>query len=323
MKGLVSLAALLLVATACGSEGSGPSSTQASTTTLGSTTTTTVAGTTTTLPETTTTSQGTTTTTTLPGNWAPAPLVVSIYGALGWWDGANWIQVDEVTTLPVSGGEDYRVVLFGSDDVVTGGAPETMCEPVFNTGVDLSDTSKLGGGWPEPVGVAISAPWDLTPHFVALDDDEDGTYSELAKPLLAARGLDVDEPVIKQVVRFDLEGDGINEVIVVAEFIANSESQSGQLFAQDGDYSLVFMRRVVDNEVETWVLGESIVTALEEGETPFILSFVVAAIADLSGDGKMEIVLNDVYYEGIGWTVWEYVNDDLGPVYQIGSGCGV
>lgn len=323
MRGLVSLVAILVMAAACGSEGSDTSSTLSTTTTVAPATSTTQQDTTTTAPETTTTTQATTTTTTITGNWADAPLVVSQYGALGWWDGANWVQVDEVTTLPVAGGEDYRVVLFGSEETITGGPAETMCEPVFNTGVDLSDVSALGGPWPEPEGVAISAPWDLTPHFVALDDDEEGTYSELASPLLSARGLDVDEPVIKQVVRFDLEGDGINEVIVVAEFIANSAGQNGQLFAQEGDYSLVFLRRVVDNEVQTSVLGESVVASLEEGETPFILSFVVAAIADLSGDGKMEIVLNEVYYEGVGWSVWEYVNDDLGAIFQIGSGCGV
>jgi hypothetical protein len=37
----------------------------------------------------------------------------------------------------------------------------------------------------------------------------------------------------------------------------------------------------------------------------------------------MEFVLNEVYSEGAGWTDWEYVNDDLGPVMQIGTGCGV
>ena len=245
--------------------------------------------------------------------------MVSQFGALGWWDGSNWVQVDELTELPVSGGEDYKVVLFDSDETITGGEEVLLCEPLLNVGVELDDTSALGPGWPGLSGIAISAPWELTPHFVQLEEDDDGTYSDFARPLLASRGLDVDDPVIKQVVRFDLEGDGINEVVAVAEQISDGDS----LFAQEGDYSLVFMRRVVAGEVQTAILGESIVADLEEGETPFILSHSVAAVADLSGDAKMEIVLYEVYYEGSGWTVWEYVNDDLGPVLQIGSGCGV
>lgn len=309
----------LMVVAACG-DGDGGATTTSSpieTTTTGASTSSSVASTTSTVPETTTTSPETTTTQ-VTGNWADEPLVVSQYGALGWWDGANWVQVDELTSLPVSGGEDYQVVLLGTETTITGGPEEILCEPLNNLGVELSDTSVLGGPFPDPVGVAISAPWELTPHFVQ-EEDDDGTYSAFARPLLATRGIDVDNPVIKQVVRFDLDGDGVNEVIAVAEDV----SGPGNIYAAEGDYSLVFMRRAVDGEVQTAILGESIVTDLAEGETPFILTHVVAAIADLSGDGKMEIVINEVYYEGAGWSVWEYVNDDLGPVLQIQSGCGV
>jgi hypothetical protein len=244
--------------------------------------------------------------------------VVSEYGALGYWDGISWVQVTEFTPLPIDGGEDYQVVLMGVDAVISAGPEVPLCEPLNNPGVELSDTSVLGGPFPEPAGLAISAPWELTPHFVQSETD-DGVYSEFARPLLAARGLDVANPVIKQVVRFDMDGDGTNEVIAVAEEVTGP----GGIYAEEGNYSLVFMRVVVDGAVQTAILGESIVADLSEGETPFILTHSVAAIADLNGDGQMEFVLNEVYYEGAGWTVWEYVNDDLGPVMQIGSGCGV
>lgn len=308
---------MLLVVAACGGEEGGETTTTSPTSTTTSTTTTTL-GTTTTMGATTTTTEATTTTTVPPGNWADVGLVVSAFGALGYWDGISWVQITEFTPLPIDGGEDYQVVRLGVDEVISGGPEVSMCDPLNNPGVELSDTSVLGGPFPDPVGVAISAPWELTPHFVQSETD-DGVYSDFARPLLAARGLDVANPVIKQVVRFDLEGDGTNEVIAVAEEITGA----GGIYGEEGNYSLVFMRKVVDGEVQTAVLAESIVADLAEGEFPFIASTAVAAIADLSGDGKMEIVLNGVYYEGAGWEVWEYVNDDLGPVMQIGSGCGV
>jgi hypothetical protein len=317
MRRFTLLVILSLAFAACDSGDGGETTTSSETSTTPVETSMTSPETTTTSPETTTTTQATTTTTELAGNWADEPLVVSKFGALGWWDGANWIQVDDLTSLPVAGGEDYQVVVFGSDEIVTGGSEEILCEPVFNPGVELSDPDALGS-WPDPVGVAISAPWQLTPHFVQ-EEIDNGTYSELARPLLAARGLDVESPVIKQVVRFDMDGNGENEVLVVAEDIA----ESGSLFAQEGDYSLVFTRIVVEGEVQTAILGESIVDEVQEGTTPFILSHSIAAVADLSGDGKMEMVIHEIYYEGSAWSVWEYVNDDLGPVFQIGSGCGV
>ena len=304
----------LLVAAACGGDDGSDT-----TTTLGSTTTsstTTTMGTTTTVEATTTTQA--TTTTLRPGNWADVGLVVSPYGALGYWDGLAWVQITEFTPLPIDGGEDYQVVRLGVEAVVTGGPEERICEPLNNPGVELSDLAVLGGPFPDPVGLAISAPWDLTPHFVQ-DETDDGAYSDFARPLLAALGLAVPNPVIKQVVRFDMDGDGSNEVIAVAEEITGDAG----IYGEEGNYSVVFMRTVVDGEVQTAVLAESVVADLSEGEFPFILSYAVAAIADLSGDGKMEIVLNERYYEGAGWSVWEYVNDDLGAVMQIVSGCGV
>lgn len=270
---------------------------------------------------------GATTTTTVPATtsttgpdphpFADMPLVVTSFGALGWWDGTAWVQVEPDTALPVSGGERYRTALLGSDPVdVIGGPPTILCEPVLNPGVELDDPAAMGE-FPGPFGVAISASWDLVPHPVTVASD-DGTYATEAAALLAAKGLVVDRAEIVQVLRFDLEGDGVDEVVVVAESIADPS-----LFAAEGDYSLAFLRRVVDGgDVATAILAESIVDAVSPGETPFVLSFRVGAIADLSGNGRMEIVLSSRYYEGVGVEVVEYVDDDLGPVTRIGAGCG-
>lgn len=315
MRSVPTVGALLLFVAACGTgEGGDTTATLIETPATGVSSSST-SDTTTTAPETTTTTEATTTTTELAGNWAEEPLVTTQFGALGWWDGANWVQATEFTPLPVSGGEDYQVALFGVEATLTAGPEAVLCEPVFNPGVELSDPGMLGE-WPGPIGVAISSPWSLTPHLVQSETD-DGTYSDFARPLLAERGLEVPNPVIKQVIRADFEGDGVNEVIVVAEDISDPS-----LFAEEGDYSLAFLRKVVDGEVQTAILGESVIVDVAEGETPFVESFEVGAVADLNGDEKMEIVMDAVYYEGLGVVVYEYVNDDLGPVAQISMGCG-
>ncbi len=289
----------------------------ASTTSTAFTTTTVFDGTTTTSGEPTTTTGETTTTSLaagLEGNWAEEPLIAADFGALGWWDGANWVQVDESTSLPVAGGEDYQIALLGLEARTTGGGEELLCDPLNNPGVVLADEGVLGD-WPGPFGVAISADWVLVPNLVQ-ETTDDGTYATVASELLAERGLTVASPAIKQVIRTDLEGDGVNEVLVVAEDVP------ADLLAEAGDYSIAFLQKVVGGEVATSVIGESVVVELAEGETPYILSFTVAAVADLNGDSRMEIVLDSAYYEGVGIEVWEYVNDDLGPVAQVSTGCG-
>lgn len=270
-------------------------------------TTTTVEPTTTTSPETTTTIETTTTTEALSG-WADLPIVVAGFGALGWWDGTGW--VDAGNALPVVGGENYQVAVLGLTATTTGSGQELVCEPLENVGVVLAN-ERLLGEWPGPYGVAISAPWTLTPHLVESVAD-DGSYAEFASQLLSERGLEVADPVITQLLRVDLEGDGLNEVIVVSEEI------TGGMLPAVGDYSIIFMRKVVQGDVETAVLAESIVL----DEETFPESFRVGSVADMSGDGKMEIIVSSAYFEGLAVEVFEYVNDDLGPVAQISTGCG-
>ncbi len=280
-------------------------------TTSRATTTSTSSATTTTVPTPTTTTTPPTTTTSVAvaGNWATTPMVAAGFGALGWWDGANWVQVDEGTTLPVAGGEDYQVALIGLEAIVAAGAPTTLCEPVNNPGVVFENEQVLGD-WPGPVGVGITAPWLIVPHLVEQIED-DGTYSAFAAELLAERGLDVPEPAMKQIVQVDLEGDGVNEVLVVAEDVSEG------LVAQDGDYSIAFVRRTVSGDVQTDILGESVIVT---ADGPFMNSYSVGAVADLNGDARMEIVLTAAYYEGVGVEVWEFV--DGGPALRISSGCG-
>ena len=302
-----------------GESGDNTTTTSATTTSLAGTTapgagptSTTGDGTSTTsLQATTTTVPATTTTAGVEGNWSDTPMVAAGFGALGWWDGEGWAQVEPGTPLPVAGGEDYQVAFLGLEAIISGGAPTILCEPLENPGVIL-ENEQLLGDWPGPLGVAISAPWILVPHLVQ-EIEDDGTYTAFAAELLAERGLNVPEPAIKQLLQVDLEGDGVNEVVIVAEDVTDG------LFAEDGDYSIAFMRRTVQGDVRTAILGDSVIVT---ADSPVVDSFSVGAVADLSGDGRMEIVLTSAYYEGIGVEVWEYVDDDLGLIPQISAGCG-
>lgn len=311
------LAAILLLA-ACGSaEETGASTTTIETPSTSSEMTATTSSTATTVGDTTTTGGSTTTigsTTTsapLAGNWADEPLIVTDFGGLGWWDGSDWVRVQDTGALPVEGGEHYQASLLGEGSVITGGPQTQLCDTALNLGVELEDRERLGV-WPGPYGVAVSAGWSLHPHLFESFDDDDGSYAGFARDLLSERGLEVDEPNVKQLYRTDLEGDGTNEVLVVAEEV------SPGLFAQEGDYSIIFLRKVIQGEVQTAVLGESVITEPDG----FLLSFTIGTVADLSGDGKMEIVVDSAYYEGLGVEVWEYVDDDLGFVPRVNVACG-
>lgn len=313
------LSLVVFIVVACSPGNAGDTTTSAPEPTTSSlVSTTTESPTTSSLPTTTSTSLGTTTTTLgmtttteAAGNWADEPLITAGFGALGWWDGGIWVPAKDVGALPIVGGEDYQIALVGLQAITTGGPQALRCEPLNNIGLQL-DNEQLLGDFPGPYGVAISAPWPLQPHlFEAFTDD--GTYSSIASGLLGDRGLAVPNPVIKQLFRTDLEGDGTNEVLVVSEEIA------GGFLPAIGDYSIVFLQKVVEGDVQTAVLGA---TAITDPESQYVEAFTIGAVADLSEDGKMEIILDSAFFEGFGVAVWEYVNDDIGPKIQLQAGCG-
>ena len=274
--------------------------------------TTTVPAPTSTVPPTSTSTLPPPTTTTLAqGTWAAGPLVTTGFGALGWWDGSGWLEAAIEEELPVAGGEDYQVIRLGELGRTTAGPQTFVCEPLELIGVELADPTLLGEP-PGPYGVAISAPWPLQPHLFE-EVADDGEYAGFAGELLSERGLEVPSPVIKQLYRTDLEGDGIHEVLVVAEEV------SPGFLLEPGDYSIAFLRKVVQGEVETAVLGHTVV--LDE-EDQFAGAQGFGGVADLNGDGKMEIIGNTAYFEGFQVDIWEYVDDDLGPVVALQVGCG-
>ena len=260
------------------------------------------------------------TTTTLPGDWADLPVVAIVLAdgvALGWWDGANWIRVDESTELPLSDVRDFQVALLGATGLVTSGSPNDHACAVSGEpqpGVTFDDLDSLytyiddGEGSDRLVfGVGISAGWELTPRPVERGEAHPDLEA-VAIDLLGERGMDIERPAIVQVVDVDLDGDGAIESIVVAEetHLANDTS---------GVYSIVFALspswetpRIVDSSV------------IPESETGFPVSFRVSAVADLSGDGVMEVMLDGMVWEGSGVGVYELTSS--GFESRLIGGCG-
>ncbi len=279
----------------------------------------TLATTSTSIPSTTTTTVPPTTTTSLrAGNWAALPVVTSKISnmTLGWWDGSAWVDAQEGMDLPVVGGEDYQVALLGTEGrTTTGSARVPGCDILFPSefpGIELGDPGLLShplveGEQSAIEGVAISAGWDLTPHHVGAGEAHPDLET-MAVDLLVERGFETDSAEIVQTVDANLDGGEFIETIVVVE-----ETELGN---EGSDvYSLVFL---VGSASETMVIDASVIPY---GETGFPASLRVGAVADLNGDGVMEVVLAGIAWENRWVTVYEKTDDAF--VRRIGAGCGV
>ena len=276
------------------------------TSTMASTTTATNAATSTTIALTTTTAASTTTAT---GPISDFPLVVSSSGLLGYHDGRDWVPGEAV--FEVEGGELYQVVDLSGVTGTAVGSSLQICEPSQTPMIALDP--RLPVGHREPGAIAVTgASWNLVPRSVNPDGTAPPDLIEEAVNFIAGRGLSDPDPAVAQFLTFDLDGNGVEEELLVVRRIPED------LFGNEDSYSLVMMRKMLDVEPATLVIE------FHQGaaDNAYVVLHAVTAIADLNGDDKMEIVIDGYYYEGSGTTAWEYVDDDLGIVAALSAGCG-
>ena len=91
--------------------------------------------------------------------------------------------------------------------------------------------------------------------------------------------------------------------------------------ARPGDYSVVFLRRVVEGRVDVVPVDESIPDPTIT-DAQFVDSVTVGAVADLNGDGRLEAIIERSRFEGRATYAYEF--DAAGGVTAVlRKGCGV
>jgi hypothetical protein len=293
----------------------------------------------TTVPTTTTTSAPTTTTTnTAPSATTTPPVptadvaavfigpqgeAVDFWLPVGYWDGSDWVQIDEEgesgpLEVPAATGDPVRVT--GLDLVPTAtslGASGGACfyddRIGFAVGVDVRVPRPPGYGFS---AIGVVGDWEIQPRPASQVGFEIDEYRQIGATFADDLGVDGTIGEVVQVVRSDLDGDGMEEVLVTFEYTDKS------VLGAPGDYSIVYLRTpqvggpVEDAVVFSWYVP----LVIPDGEMPFMVMGRVLGVADLNGDGRMEVAVHTWYYEGAGVIVFEFDGDSL--TYAMGSGCG-
>jgi len=237
----------------------------------------------------------------------PAGPIVGPTGVIGSWSGSEW--------LPRADGEqpgaehDYAVV--GLSDVVGAAPGEAVTEECpaqrATSEVDVAVELDASSG-PSPIAVAgVAEPRPREVQQFSTDSEE---YRQAAAAVGAGLGA-TEPPTVSQVLRADLDGDGTFEVVVAAGHVSDPED----LAPAAGDWSAVFLRRVVADGVATDILASSVT-----GDGDVFDHMQVAALADLNGDGSMEVALEGRSSTG----EWSSVHalDDAGvPSEVLRAGC--
>ncbi|MHC1726661.1 MAG: hypothetical protein AB9866_11715 [Syntrophobacteraceae bacterium] len=210
---------------------------------------------------------------------------------LGGWSKDGWLE-DKAAASLLRGGEKYRFyTLNGEVGTGMGSAAHSFGEegdPCYDT-TAVSFTAAPAG---REGLVAVAGPSNILPRVPRLLSIEQQAYKDAAAAILQEKGIARPEVCLTQVIRVDLDGDGVEEVLVSATHYAKGLSPS----AARGDYSLVFLRRMVKGKVLTHLIeGDFYPKGVKFGAPG---EHRVGAVLDLNGDGVMEIVLFGRYYEG-------------------------
>ena len=261
-----------------------------------------------------TTTEPTSTTIATTTSTAPEPsdfaLVAAVSGIMGWWDGTQWVQLEREVQPPAFDGLRFTLVGVGGEPteaVASPGAPSELCYPGATVEMDGLTQPELSD--PPPIAVhGVADPLPRRPTIVRPAAED----VDAAREIVASRGIEDDDPRISQLLRADLDGDGVDEQLMTIE-------RFDDVYGEAGDYSIVAVRTLVDGEVTTAVLHESSVTDPGRGDTLYVGT--VSAVADLNGDGTLEVVVYAYYYEGSGTSVVS-IDASGTSTLLLSSGCG-
>jgi hypothetical protein len=183
------------------------------------------------------------------------------------------------------------------------------CDDFYSANAELDDVPGIGiGGNPG---------WNLQPRAAQMVDLNNAIYLKAASDVLRAKGIINKAPKIREGYRVDLEGDGQKEVLL----IVTSYEEGIQPSAKKGDYSFILMRKIVGGKVQNIIVTGDFVTKKIDFGAPS--KYRISSIADLNGDGKLEIVIYGAYYEGNWIEAYEMKADKPADIKVLNISCGV
>jgi hypothetical protein len=236
---------------------------------------------------------------------------------LGGSAGGQWLKPEAAGAL-IPGGENYRLY------TLTGEIGRSVGrKPARGEEGPCSDTWYVTLA-PFPAGrgslVAVGGPWNAMPRAAKITSTEQQVYKEATAEILKSQGIANPKVNLTQVIRVDLDGDGVEEVLVSATNYQRFKPGGGLTpDARAGDYSLVFLRKVVQGKVVTRIITGEYYPEAKEFNAP--AEHRVIGVLDLNGDGILEIVLSGRYYEG-DW-VEAYRVESTKIIKLFSMGCGV
>ena len=244
---------------------------------------------------------------TVPAQQESVVTIATTYYLLGGSKNGKWLTAETVAPLIK---KETKMVLIDVKGIIKGGGILTDSGEEYgacgeNKAVRLEPEIKSG------IAVGDNAKWNLVPRIPKLIAVTDKSYVKIAADFLKTKGIARTKIKLSQIVQIDLEGDGKYEIIIAGNYYKKGMGEEQNA----GDYSFALLRKTVNGKPQNILLGGDFFTKRGEYDPPNERE--ITAIADLNGDGKMEIVLKTFYYEGSWQQVFETSGGKISKVLEV------
>ncbi len=225
---------------------------------------------------------------------------------LGGIQNGNWVDA-ATTAASLKGGESYS---FYSDISFLGKSIGTI------PGAGAHSCPDMKGITLDPLpqvipAIAIGGEWNALPRVPQDISTENWIYLQAVNDLLTDNGIVDPKVQLTRVLKTDLEGDGVDEIIMAASYFYEETGHN----ITAGDYSIVVLRKVMGNEVVTLAMPADFYYRSQQFAFPE--KYTLTAVLDLNGDERMEIVVGITGWEKAGSLVYEVVDFEVRNVLSV------
>lgn len=105
-------------------------------------------------------------------------------------------------------------------------------------------------------------------------------------------------------IKVDLEVDGVDEVIIVAENLDYRNT-----YLDENDYSMIFIRKTINDKGENLFLFNDFVPSNFESKENITINHEVLSLID--SDGKLEIIMKSESMDGKAYTLYKLLNNNF------------
>ena len=235
-------------------------------------------------------------------------------------ENGKWIKAEQAAK---STGKKTTYQIYGltkQAGQITAGKPKSVDEPCPDILTTLLSKPKEGV-------IGLAAPWNALPRKPVIVDATQSVYVEAVHDFLKSRGIADPKVRITRILRVDLDGDGEEEVLISATnyFTEDKSDHSSAPFPEapiesprPGSYSIAILRRAVAGKVQTQLVVGELYPKPDEPVAANL--YQVAAVLDLNGDGKLEVIVHSFYYEGGQTTIYRCQPDKIEEVLSVECG---